>query len=311
MFITRLLVTEMKISWQVKVESPEKIRTFLYQKGVSRTLLKDVKFHGGNIELNQNEVRASEEVVTGDELTLTLPPEITNDHVAVSSEPIEICYEDDHFLVVNKPAYMATVPSHVYSNDTLVNRVKGYYQRQKYESQVTHVVTRLDRDTSGLVIFAKHHFAHSVLDRELKEHQIKKIYTAVVMGHLPQKHGLIDLPISRDPGSFIRRQVSAESDGRRSVTEYWVVKALRDASLLRVQLHTGRTHQIRVHFSALGHPLVGDVLYGGSCSGYMQRQALHCASISFFNPFTNRQVKVMAPLPKDLAAYLEQETRKL
>ncbi|KRN82071.1 RluA family pseudouridine synthase [Pediococcus ethanolidurans] len=291
------------------MESPEKIRTFLYQKGISRTLLKGIKFHGGSIELNHQPARVIETVVTGDVITLLLPPEVENDHVAVSNEPIEICYEDAHFLVVNKPAYLATVPSHLYSNDTLVNRVKGYYKRQNYESLVTHVVTRLDRETSGLVIFAKHHFAHSVLDKQLKRHAIKKIYLAVVEGHINQKHGLIDLPIAREEGSFIRRQVTSGEMGRRSLTEYWVVKSLKEATLLRVRLHTGRTHQIRVHFSALKHPLVGDVLYGGSCSGYMQRQALHCASISFFNPFLNQQITVWAPLPKDLAAYLKQESR--
>ncbi|GEN95602.1 RluA family pseudouridine synthase [Pediococcus ethanolidurans] len=299
----------MKFNWQVNVESPEKIRTFLYQKGISRTLLKGIKFHGGSIELNHQPARVIETVVTGDVITLLLPPEVENDHVAVSNEPIEICYEDAHFLVVNKPAYLATVPSHLYSNDTLVNRVKGYYKRQNYESLVTHVVTRLDRETSGLVIFAKHHFAHSVLDKQLKRHAIKKIYLAVVEGHINQKHGLIDLPIAREEGSFIRRQVTSGEMGRRSLTEYWVVKSLKEATLLRVRLHTGRTHQIRVHFSALKHPLVGDVLYGGSCSGYMQRQALHCASISFFNPFLNQQITVWAPLPKDLAAYLKQESR--
>ncbi|MDV7719842.1 RluA family pseudouridine synthase [Pediococcus ethanolidurans] len=299
----------MKFNWQVNVESPEKIRTFLYQKGISRTLLKGIKFHGGSIELNHQPARVIETVVTGDVITLLLPPEVENDHVAVSNEPIEICYEDAHFLVVNKPAYLATVPSHLYSNDTLVNRVKGYYKRQNYESLVTHVVTRLDRETSGLVIFAKHHFAHSVLDKQLKRHAIKKIYLAVVEGHINQKHGLIDLPIAREEGSFIRRQVTSGEIGRRSLTEYWVVKSLKEATLLRVRLHTGRTHQIRVHFSALKHPLVGDVLYGGSCSGYMQRQALHCASISFFNPFLNQQITVWAPLPKDLAAYLKQESR--
>ncbi|GAB5052472.1 RluA family pseudouridine synthase [Pediococcus ethanolidurans] len=299
----------MKFNWQVNVESPEKLRTFLYQKGISRTLLKGIKFHGGSIELNHQPARVIETVVTGDVITLLLPPEVENDHVAVSNEPIEICYEDAHFLVVNKPAYLATVPSHLYSNDTLVNRVKGYYKRQNYESLVTHVVTRLDRETSGLVIFAKHHFAHSVLDKQLKRHAIKKIYLAVVEGHINQKHGLIDLPIAREEGSFIRRQVTSGEIGRRSLTEYWVVKSLKEATLLRVRLHTGRTHQIRVHFSALKHPLVGDVLYGGSCSGYMQRQALHCASISFFNPFLNQQITVWAPLPKDLAAYLKQESR--
>ncbi|GEL90110.1 RluA family pseudouridine synthase [Pediococcus parvulus] len=300
----------MKFNWQVNVESPEKIRTFLYQKGISRTLLKGIKFHGGSIELNHKPARVIEKVDNGDLLTLFLPPEISNEHVSISNEPIEICYEDDHFLVVNKPAYLATVPSHLYANDTLVNRVKGYYKRQKYESLVTHVVTRLDRDTSGLVIFAKHHFAHSVLDKELKKHQIKKIYIAIVQGHMQQTHGLIDLPIVREEGSFIRRQVAMLGTGRRSVTEYWVTKSLRDATLLRVRLHTGRTHQIRVHFSALHHPLVGDVLYGGSCSGYMQRQALHCASVSFFNPFLNRQITVSAPLPRDVVAYLEQESRR-
>lgn len=299
----------MKFNWQVNVESPEKLRTFLYQKGISRTLLKGIKFHGGSIELNHQPARVIETVVTGDVITLLLPPEVENDHVVVSNEPIEICYEDAHFLVVNKPAYLATVPSHLYSNDTLVNRVKGYYKRQNYESLVTHVVTRLDRETSGLVIFAKHHFAHSVLDKQLKRHAIKKIYLAVVEGHINQKHGLIDLPIAREEGSFIRRQVTSGEIGRRSLTEYWVVKSLKEATLLRVRLHTGRTHQIRVHFSALKHPLVGDVLYGGSCSGYMQRQALHCASISFFNPFLNQQITVWAPLPKDLAAYLKQESR--
>ncbi|WP_412990070.1 RluA family pseudouridine synthase [Pediococcus siamensis] len=301
----------MKISWQVAVESPEKIRTFLAQQGVSRTLLKGIKYHGGKIESNGQPARVFEEVVTGDTLSLTLPPEIANDHVATSDQPIEICYEDEHFLVVNKPAYMATVPSHLYPNDTLVNRVKGYYQRQNYESQVTHVVTRLDRDTSGLVIFAKHHFAHSILDKQLKQHQIKKSYIAIVQGHLSQRHGVIDLPISREPQSFIRRQISANGTGRRSITEYWVNQSLRASTLVCVQLHTGRTHQIRVHFSALGHPLVGDVLYGGTCQGYMQRQALHCAAISFFNPFSNQKIRIMAPLPKDMAAYLEQETRNL
>ncbi|GEL15747.1 RluA family pseudouridine synthase [Pediococcus cellicola] len=301
----------MKISWQVKVESPEKIRTFLYQKGVSRTLLKGIKFHGGQIERNHEPVRVLAEVVTGDLVTLTLPPEIANDHVSASDGPIDICYEDAHFLVVNKPAYLATVPSHLYPNDTLVNRVKGYYQRQNYESQVTHVVTRLDRDTSGLVIFAKHHFAHSVLDKQLKARQLKKSYVAVVSGHLNQRHGVIDLPINRDPSSFIRRQIAESGQGRRSVTEYWVSKSLRQATLIKVRLHTGRTHQIRVHFAGLRHPLVGDVLYGGSGSGYMQRQALHCASVSFYNPFLNQQITVMAPLPKDFAAYLEQEIRNL
>ncbi len=144
------------------------------QNGISRTLLKQIKFQGGQIMVNSEARRVNTMMAAGDVLTVVLPPEIGSDRIVASATPLDILYEDAHFLVVNKPAKVASVPSHLYPDDALVNRVKGYLVRTHAPNQVTHIVTRLDRETSGVVLFAKHHFAHTVLDTQLKQHQIKK-----------------------------------------------------------------------------------------------------------------------------------------
>lgn len=277
------------------------------QQGISRTLLKQIKFSGGRICVDGLQVRVTYKMQPGQQLEVTLPPEVPSDHLQVSNTPLDILYEDDHFLVVNKPAEVASVPSHIYADDSMVNRVKGYLMRTNAASQVTHIVTRLDRETSGVVIFAKHHFAHTVLDTQLKQHSLKKTYLCVVSGTMQQHHEMINAPIGRQPGSFIKRMV--RPDGRNAQTEYWVVKRMRASTLLRVRLHTGRTHQIRVHMVSIGHPLVGDFLYGQQTNPWIHRQALHCASVSFYNPFAQRQITCYAPLPADLATLIERESQ--
>ncbi|GAW99348.1 ribosomal large subunit pseudouridine synthase D [Secundilactobacillus mixtipabuli] len=276
------------------------------QQGISRTLLKQIKFSGGEICVDGVPVRVTYKMHAGQQLAVTLPPEIPSDHLQVSNTPLDILYEDDHFLVVNKPAEVASVPSHIYADDSMVNRVKGYLIRTHAASQVTHIVTRLDRETSGIVIFAKHHFAHTVLDTQLKQHSLKKTYFCVVSGVMNDEHAVIDAPIGRKPGSFIKRMV--RPDGRSAQTEYWLTKRMPAASLLRVRLHTGRTHQIRVHMASIGHPLVGDFLYGQQTNPWIHRQALHCASVSFFNPFTQQQVTCFAPMPEDFATLIKHES---
>lgn len=276
------------------------------QQGISRTLLKQIKFSGGEICVDGVPVRVTYKMHAGQQLAVTLPPEIPSDHLQVSNTPLNILYEDDHFLVVNKPAEVASVPSHIYADDSMVNRVKGYLIRTHAASQVTHIVTRLDRETSGIVIFAKHHFAHTVLDTQLKQHSLKKTYFCVVSGVMNDEHAVIDAPIGRKPGSFIKRMV--RPDGRSAQTEYWLTKRMPAASLLRVRLHTGRTHQIRVHMASIGHPLVGDFLYGQQTNPWIHRQALHCASVSFFNPFTQQQVTCFAPMPEDFATLIKHES---
>ncbi|MBW1605403.1 RluA family pseudouridine synthase [Lactobacillus sp. Sy-1] len=284
-------------NWTYDGNGSKRVRTLLMEHGVTRTLLKKIKFHGGTILVNGTDQRANYMLDHGDVVELTLPPEPNNDSVPASFLPINVVYEDEHFLVVNKPPFLATVPNHNYAGNTLVNRVKGYYLKHHYANLKIHVVTRLDKDTSGLVIFAKHHLAHSVLDKQLKQHLIVKMYNAIVENRFDYNHGEIDLPIGRDEDSFVKRQV--KDDGKPSKTEFWQLYSQAGLSLLRIKLHTGRTHQIRVHFAAIEHPLIGDWLYNPN-NHEMKRQALHCYYLQFYNPFEKKSIICRAPLPDDM-----------
>jgi 23S rRNA pseudouridine1911/1915/1917 synthase len=287
----------MEFNWIYDHQTPRKLRSALKMNGVTTTLLKVAIYHGGKMQINGVDKWAVDQVHYGDRITLVLPAEEANQAVDVSDAPINIVYEDRDFLIMNKPAGVATVPAHnVAVADSLVNRVKGYYQRQQYENQVTHVATRLDKDTSGLVVFPKHRFAHAVLDDQLKKHLVKKNYLALATGRVAASHGYIDAPIQRDPASFVQRMVG--KDGKPSVTEYWLREASKQASLVKIRLHTGRTHQIRVHFAYLNHPLVGDDMYG-EASPIIGRQALHCYWLQFYSPFKQENITVTAPLPTD------------
>lgn len=290
-----------EFTWNYTGEAPIKVRTFIMGYGITRTLLKKIKYHGGQTLVNGEESLVNRMLQTGDTVKVVLPPEPENDHVSVSNVPIAVVHEDPNFLVVDKPAGVASVPSHNYSADSLVNRVKGYYQRRGYANKKIHIVTRLDKDTSGLVIFAKHHFAHSVLDKQLKDHTIQKTYLAIVAGQISSPHFEIDLPIGRAEDSFVKRQVT--DGGKMSVTEAWIVHRLVKQTLLRVRLHTGRTHQIRVHMSTIGHPLIGDWLYNPDDHS-MARQALHCAELTFYDPFADRDIHCEAQLPEDMKSYI-------
>lgn len=292
----------MEFAWVYTGNQPIKLRSALKQRGVTSSLIKVAIFHGGQMTINHEPKWAIDLVEPGDRFAIELPPEVPNDHVTACQAPFEIAYEDRDFLVINKAAGVATVPAHnVAVQDSLVNRVKYYYQKQGYENQVTHVATRLDKDTSGLVVFPKHRFAHAVLDDQLKHHTVKKEYVALVSGRITIAHGYIDAPIQRDPESFVKRQVGL--DGKAAVTEYWLTHATDQASIVKIRLHTGRTHQIRVHFSYLNHPLLGDVMYGGPA--VMDRQALHCQWLSFYSPFLGRQIELNAPMPSDMKTAIE------
>lgn len=293
-----------EFNWVNKNDSPIRTSTFLMSHGVTRTLLKKVKYHGGIVLVNGIDRHVNYQLTKGDSVKMILPKEPSNEHVIPSDTAIEIAYEDDNFLVVNKPAKVATVPSHIYSTDSLANRVKGYYLKQNYENLKIHVVTRLDRDTSGLVIFAKHHLAHSVLDKQLKDHQIKKTYLAIASGKIATNHGEIYLPIGREENSFIKRKIA--TDGKMADTEFWNYLTLNNSTLIKVRLHTGRTHQIRVHMQAIGHPLIGDWLYNEH-NHQMTRQALHCFQIKFYDPFNEKWIECIAKLPNDMKLFVQND----
>lgn len=229
-------------------------------------------------------------------ITFALPPE-SDTTVTPEDLPLTILYEDRHTMVLQKPAGQTVHPTRGYIDGTLANAFCGEMQRRGMTA-VFRPVNRLDRNTSGLVLCACDAYAAPLLARS-----VQKGYYAVIEGVLSQKNGIIDAPIALAENSLIKRCIAA--NGKQSQTEYHVLAQENGFSLVYCILHTGRTHQIRVHFASLGHPLAGDDLYGGSTQ-YIARQALHCGEISFQKVETNETQHVTASLPPDFCALCAQ-----
>ncbi|WP_125704077.1 RluA family pseudouridine synthase [Lacticaseibacillus daqingensis] len=280
--------------------TPLKLQNFLQRQGVSRAQLKRVKFHGGAVFVNRRQRNTAFQLQDGDAVLLQMAPEVPVDTVVPYRAPLTVVYEDDYLLVVNKPAGVASIPDAAKGNDSMANIVKAYLADTHAESTAIHVVTRLDRDTSGLMLFAKHGFVHSLLDRQLHSDDLQKQYLALCTNPAPlPPHGWLCLRIGRTAEFYMKRGVTPQ--GKVSVTEYQLVAQSSQAALVRVTLHTGRTHQIRVHFAAVGHPLFGDDLYGGPLTG-IKRQALHCADLQFWHPLLHQTLHLTAPLPADMVS---------
>lgn len=206
---------------------------------------------------------------------------------------IQVIYEDEHVIIVNKPAKMDTHPNSPDQANTLANGVAYHLQSKGEYCKVLHI-HRLDQDTTGAVLFAKHSLAGSLLDRMLEKRFIKRIYVALIHGRLSKKKDTLHFPIGRDRHHPTRRRVSP--NGQDAVTHYEVLNYNKktDLTLIKCQLDTGRTHQIRVHFSHIGHPLAGDTLYGGK--PIFNRQALHAFKLTFQHPFTEEIIDCIAPI---------------
>ncbi|MCZ8513337.1 RluA family pseudouridine synthase [Paenibacillus filicis] len=213
---------------------------------------------------------------------------------------VEVGYEDDFCLVALKPAGMKVHPTEAGETGTLLQAVGWHLESTGQACRPRHI-HRLDEDTTGPVLFAKYEWPQIRLDEAMREKQVERIYIALVQGRPRSDRGTVDAPIGRDRHHAVRRRVSPGGD--RAVTRYEVLERYRDAALVRLRLETGRTHQIRVHMSHLGHPLLGDALYGGRSEG-LSRQALHGERLVFPQPWTGEPVEVEAPLPADLAALL-------
>ncbi len=297
---------EMEFSWQVDTLNM-KLKTFLKEKGVSKKLLAKIKFQGGSLFVNECIQNTLFEVTKGDVVKIIIPDEGEHETLLPDPYPIDIVFEDEHLLVVNKPSGVASIPAQYHPNGTMANRVKYHYNQQEYVNRVVHVVTRLDRDTTGLMLFAKHGFAHAMLDKQLRSGRLKKYYTAMVGGEIGDlaKKETINLPIGRDMTSIIKRQVTL--DGQTAITDYWLEDKTQEVAQVGIQLHTGRTHQIRVHFSAIGCPLLGDSMYDGRMDLGITRQALHCTRLELEHPFTQEKLVLNQVLPDDMMAVIHQE----
>ena len=248
------------------------------------------------IYLNFLPTYTKKSVTVGDTVSVLIDFEEDNSNIVASNIPLNIIYEDDYLLVLNKPANIAIHPSILHFYNSLSNGVKFYFDKLGLKKKI-RIVNRLDRNTSGIVILAKNEYIQECLIKQMKTNEFKKEYLAIAKGILESKSGTLNFPIARKEGSIIERTVT--SDGDSAITHYDVVKEFNNLSLVHIVLGTGRTHQIRVHFSHIGHPILGDTLYG-SPSELINRQALHSYKLTFIHPVTKKVVSLEAPLPNDI-----------
>ena len=217
-------------------------------------------------------------------MSLDLNYDEDNSNIIPKEIHLNIIYEDEAILVINKPAGIATHPSRMHFDNTLSNGVKFYFDTISLHKKI-RPVNRLDLNTSGIVIFAKNEYVQENLIRQMSDNYFKKEYLAICDGIFEDKKGTINKPIARKEGSIIERCVS--ENGKPSITHYEVLEEFDNCSLVNCILETGRTHQIRVHMASIGHPISGDTLYGKE-SNFINRQALHCFRISFIHPISNK-----------------------
>lgn len=290
----------MEFTWQNEGKQ-QTLKKFLAARGVSHRLMGKIRRQKGAVLVDGKKVPFGTVLHQNEQVTLVLPEEKPVIKIAASPKPIEVLYEDANWLLVAKPAGLTSVPGPSNREDTLVNRVKYYLERNGRKNVVPHIITRLDRYTSGVVLLAKHSFAQGLIDKQVSNHEFDKRYYAIVAGQITKQHGLIEAPLKRKEGENFQ---IVSPDGRQAVTEYWLKANLAGGSLVEVKLHTGRTHQIRVHFQSKGHPLLGDELYRGPLDMGIERQALHAYHLAFNDPFTNKRLVVEAPLPSDMKSVL-------
>ena len=255
---------------------------------------------GKHIYLNGSIIDTRSSVSINDIITVNLDFYEENDNIVPTQMNLNIIYEDDGFLILNKPAGIAIHPSIQHYQDSLANGVKFYFENIGLHKKI-RPINRLDLNTSGIVIFAKNQYVQESLIKQMEKNIFKKYYIAFVEGTFNSNSGTINLPIARKENSIIERCV--DKNGQIAITDYKVLSEFDNFSVVECFLQTGRTHQIRVHMSAIGHPLLGDNLYGNS-STLINRQALHSYKVSFIHPVTKQIMSFSCDLPDDMKLIL-------
>jgi len=290
----------MDLYYKVKDNKYKNIRDVL--KGhflISTNLLTALK-KNNKIFYNGINTYLDHDVDIGDEIVVNLDFYEDSENIVPANLPLDIIFEDESMIIVNKPSNTPVHPSMLHYENTLSNAVKNYFNNKNIHSKI-RPVNRLDKDTTGLVIFAKNQYVQELLIKQMKNDSLKKYYLAILEGHLENKTGTINAPISRKDNSIIEREIN--ESGAEAISYYKLIKNYNsnglDVCLVEFTLKTGRTHQLRVHSKYIGHPILGDTLYGTK-SNLISRQALHAYKLEFKHPINNKPMKIEIDLPNDM-----------
>ncbi len=280
-----------------------RVEQFLRRKRYSRQNLSEIKRMPKSILVNGVHYYMRQELSKGDHLQVRICETQNSEKIPPTKLPLDIIYEDEDLLVLNKPAGMPIHPSLNNYTNSMANALAYYFQSQG-KPFIFRCCNRLDRDTSGLTIVSKHLVSGSILSDMTKYREVHREYLAIARGSVTPSEGTIQAPLGRKEGTIIERTVDWEH-GEDAVTHYKVVKEANGHSLVSLRLETGRTHQIRIHMKYLGYPLIGDYLYNPDME-YMTRQALHSHHMEFTHPITGEHMSFTAPLPEDMARVMQE-----
>lgn len=282
-----------------------RVEQFLRRKGYSAQNLSTIKRMPESILVNGVHYYMKQTLKAGDRLLVRIQETESSRNIPPVCAPLSVAYEDEDLIVINKPAGMPIHPSLNNYTNSLANALAWYYQQQG-KPFIFRCCNRLDRDTSGLTVVAKHLVSGNILSTMTKKKEVRREYLAVVRGHITPESGTISAPLARKGGTIIERVVDFDR-GEPAVTHYRLVREANGHSLVALQLETGRTHQIRIHLKHLGFPLVGDYLYNPDME-YISRQALHSFRLSFPHPITGEAMDFTAPLPEDMKNILTERS---
>ena len=292
----------MILKYIVKENKYQSINQILKQEFKISARLQHKLITSKQIFLNGNQADSRITPQINDVITVNLDFNEESENIIPTQMALNIVYEDEALLILDKPAGIAVHPSILHYTDSLANGVKYYFDTIGLKRKI-RPVNRLDLNTSGLIVFAKNEYVQECLIQQMQTNEFKKEYLAIVHGIFEKTQGTITLPIARKENSIIERCIS--ENGQEAITHYEVLKTSNDLSLVHCILETGRTHQIRVHMSAIGHPLVGDTLYGSDFSDSIARQALHSYKISFIHPISHQIFSFTSELPDDIKSSIE------